>query len=365
MKLNRYIYSGLLTTLLLGWGSLLTCCTSDTVENEAKQPQEPQHGEQVGEPLWVASLTRADNDPVDAPDPMKDEKICLFLTHGQTTSSGIVLYKGKSDASTGSDINWDSSPLYVKPGNDYEVFGFMPSSEVTGTPTISFSGSAVTMNINGINAVSAKDVCVVIGASSVGETITPGSFNYHAPENTEVGYGVDLLADHIFASAMFQFKVHADYDKLRTVKLKKVTMKLKSESSLPAKVNATVTLTKGNTSPITNVELTSGSGTYEPVELFSDNGYALKVNESKDVAVYFNPAYKGDLVLVSTYDVYDKQGNLTRENCTAENGLGSILNVSSMVRGAQMVIPLTVRPTYLYVLSESDWDYDVPSVETD
>jgi len=55
---------------------------------------------------------------------------------------------------------------------------------------------------------------------------------------------------------------------------------------------------------------------------------------------------------------------LTREDCTAENDLSSLLNVETMVRDAQKVIPLTVRPTYIYVLSEPDWDYDIPSVGT-
>ena len=368
MKFNRYIYSGLLTTLLIGWGCLFAAC-SDHVETDMEQPREPQPIEPIGEHLWVASLTRGDGATVDNDDPMKNEYVYLFLSQGETTPpAGSVLYKGKTDTSTGTVITWDPTPLYVKPGNDYQVFGFMPATEATTTgtdaPTISISSTMVTMNIKNLNAVSTKDFCVVIGANTVGQAITPGVFNYHAPENTEVGYGVDLLADHLFASALFQFKVHADYDKLRTIKLKKVTMKLKDGSTLPAKVNATVTLTKGTVSPVANVELTSGSGTYDPVELFSDNGYALKVNESKDVAVYFNPAYKGNLVLVSTYDVYDKHGNLTREDCTAENDLSSLLNVETMVRGAQKVIPLTVRPTYIYVLSEPDWDYDIPSVGT-
>lgn len=370
MKAYRYIYTGLLTALLIGWGCLLTGC-SDQAEIGVEQPDSLQPEEEKGEPLWVASLTRGDGDADDTDDPMKGEYVHLFLVQGETAPlSGSVLYNGKYDTS-GTDIVWaNDNALYVKPGNDYEVFGFLPAGEATGA-TIDMSGSTVTMTINGLDAVAKKDVCVVIGANTVRQTITPGVFNYHAPENTEIGYGVDLLAAHLYASAKFQFKVHADYDKLRTIKLKRVVMKMKLNSALLAKVNATVTMTKGATtgSPITSVVMdqVAGSGAVEQ-EIFADNtgetpGYALKVNESKDIEVYFDPAYKGDLVLVSTYDVYDKHGNLTRENCTAENALGGILNVAGVVRGAQKVIPLTVQPTYLYILSEPDSDWDNPTVD--
>lgn len=377
MKLNRYIYTSLLIVLLMGWGCLLVAC-SDQVETDIEQPKEPQPEQPTGEPLRVVSLTRDAGDTDDTNDPMKGEYVHLFLlAQGETTPlSGTVLYNGKDDTSTGSDIVWVSgNALYVKPGKDYEVFGFLPATEATTTgtdaPTISISSTKAIMNIKNLNAVSTKDICVVIGANTVGQTITRGVFNYHAPENTETGYGVDLLVDHLYASALFQFKVHADYDKLRTIKLRKVTMKLKTGRTLPAKVNATVTLTKGAASPLEiTLSPVAESGSVSPVLLFENNtggnpGQALKVDETINMAAYFNPAYKGDLVLESLYDVYDKHGNKTRENCKAENDLSSLLNVETTVRGAQKVIPLTVRPTYLYVLSEPDWDYDIPSVETE
>ena len=372
MKVYRYIYTGLLTALLIGWGCLLTACT-DQNDINMEQPDEPQPEKVEGEILRVASLTRGTGDADDTEDPMKDENVHLFLLaqDEETPLSGTVLYKGKDDTSTGTDITWyNDAPLYVKPGKDYEVFGFMPAGEAVGTtaPSIEISESTVTMTINGLNAVSQKDFCVVIGANTVGKTITPGLFNYHAPENTEIGYGVDLLADHLYASAMFQFKVHADYDKLRTIKLRTVTLKLKSTSTLKAKVNATITLTKGTTtgSPITSVDMVPVTDSGDVAqEIFSDNtgeapGHTLEVNQTKDMMVNFFPDYKNDLVLVSTYDVYDKKGNCIRKDCTAENGLGTIL--SGIVRGAQKVIPLTVQPTYLYVLSEPELDNPTISI---
>ena len=53
--------------------------------------------------------------------------------------------------------------------------------------------------------------------------------------------------------------------------------------------------------------------------------------------------------ITSTYDVYDKKGNLMRE-CTVENKLKA-MNVN---HGMEYTVTLTVAPTYLYVLSDED-----------
>lgn len=70
--------------------------------------------------------------------------------------------------------------------------------------------------------------------------------------------------------------------------------------------------------------------------------------------IYFGDWLKNDLYLVSTYDVYDKKGNLTRENCTATNKLPS--SKTNIGIGVQDSITLTVNPSYLYVLSDPDQD---------
>ena len=64
-------------------------------------------------------------------------------------------------------------------------------------------------------------------------------------------------------------------------------------------------------------------------------------------------------VLTSVYDVYDKQGNLVRKECTAQNKL----EISTLFDGQDATKPgwrynveMTIVPTYLYVLSEPDLD---------
>jgi hypothetical protein len=71
-----------------------------------------------------------------------------------------------------------------------------------------------------------------------------------------------------------------------------------------------------------------------------------------------------EFVLRTTYDVFDKKGNLIREKCQAENNIllikdgerDGLFDDESLLRGHRYSINLIVEPTYLYVLSEPDVD---------
>jgi hypothetical protein len=63
--------------------------------------------------------------------------------------------------------------------------------------------------------------------------------------------------------------------------------------------------------------------------------------------------------LRSTYDVFDKQENLIRQGCHAENTIDlrqHFGNEINTMRGNRYSLTLTVQPTYLYMLSEPDLD---------
>ena len=55
---------------------------------------------------------------------------------------------------------------------------------------------------------------------------------------------------------------------------------------------------------------------------------------------------------LSQYDVYDKNGQITRSGCTAQNTLA--LGFTSKEKGKYYDIYVTVRPDFLYVLSDGD-----------
>ena len=65
------------------------------------------------------------------------------------------------------------------------------------------------------------------------------------------------------------------------------------------------------------------------------------------------------LILTSTYDVYDRKGNLIRLNCKATNTMvlkDMLTDQTVTERGKRYTINMTIQPTYLYMLSEPDLD---------
>lgn len=369
MKIKRYIQLSLLMALLIGWGCLLTNC-SDRTDVEAIVPDEP-----TGEPLRIVSMTRNGTDEEsETTDPLVNKDVKLFLApladaDGTTYSpSGVVTYQGKGldsgDLTTG-------STLLVKPGRDYRIFGWMPASAAEGS-TVKVNGNTATMTIEGLPLLAGPDadVCIITGvkagALAENEKVTAGQFEYHAPEDTEEGYRVSLLADHLYAAMELKFLVHSDYTKLRRIFLKKVTLK----SSVKEKVTATISLqlnAVGN-NPIDGAPtFSSPTGKAAELELFKTDkmknnilvGDELKVAEADAITMsgFFaaQADYISTLQIESEYDVYDLHGaDPIRKDCKAMNNLSSVL--SGISCGQKKVLKLTVQPTYLYVLSDNDTD---------
>jgi hypothetical protein len=79
------------------------------------------------------------------------------------------------------------------------------------------------------------------------------------------------------------------------------------------------------------------------------------------------------LILTSVYDVYDTNitpehpdGNLIRKDCSATNTmlLSELFSGQSVShRGWKYKVRLTIKPTYLYMMSEPDLDNPTVSVE--
>ena len=63
-------------------------------------------------------------------------------------------------------------------------------------------------------------------------------------------------------------------------------------------------------------------------------------------------AWLRNVLIVATYDVYDKSGQLLRKDCTAKNTLA--LGFTSQAKGRYYDIYATIKPDFLYVLSDND-----------
>ena len=77
-------------------------------------------------------------------------------------------------------------------------------------------------------------------------------------------------------------------------------------------------------------------------------------------AGFYSASLGSNLSIESTYDIYDWKGKLIDENRTAVNNLASVLsNITSITRGKKVELTLTVVPTYLYVLSDTDAEFAI------
>ena len=299
----------------------------------------------------------------------------------------------------------------------YYAYGFIPHDAATNAeiallsdPGATFADGAV-LTLHGLKPVSAADVCVMIGARNGfmreegeegnkhevyydggytdantnekyddGETRTnrlrPGRFDISISKGEKTNY-LFFLFDHIYSALRFCFKVDEKYFGLRDIVLKKMELKA---NGVKASYDATITLRKraegSALSPIDGdvVFTPVGDPVMDFVTIFNGNGLNERNGLTLDDDTYttlmggFVPVVPGGgerkFTLRSTYDVYDKKGNLVRKNSVAEN----VLNVQSildkpidqlLLRGRYYTINITVAPTYLYQMSEPDLKNEV------
>ena len=300
--------------------------------------------------------------------------------------TGLFAYEDISGTRT-----W-SSHINIDAGETYYIYGFMPKEDagnITITPytnpndaTISGYQHGAVMTINGLNAVTPADVCVIVGVrgndnntdaiTSLDMASRLGKFDY---TTQDAGDYVYLLIDHLYCGLNFEMKVDAAYNALRTIKVKQLKLIANNGSSTVKKVNAVVTLvanqTYSGTQPLNPLsDEAGGSISFTTAETGDDVEPAMLWNDATNPKVLstektsflgcFAPATNRNYILESTYDIYDRKGNLIRANCTAQNAFTA---PSGMKPGQNHTYQITVNPTYLYMLSDPDLDNPVFTLE--
>ncbi|MCR4837105.1 MAG: hypothetical protein K5899_12130 [Bacteroidaceae bacterium] len=291
-----------------------------------------------------------------------------FIENGTTTvnTEGNFVYDyTKEELDTDNFITntgW-SSNVRLRAGKEYYVYGFMPASLTPSASISSNNGSyenKAIININGVDAVTPADICVVTGVKGFDTPITEttdgsvelGNFSYTGKEKDK-NY-IYLLLDHLFACINIEYTVDAEYSKWRKIILRKVTI---APSDNTPKRNLTVTI-NGGSYEVSDTEVTGSiSGSANVYNEPNATGYIpVEVTEVTPLSVpgYFTPILNSAFKITSTYDVYDTENNLVRTGCTAENKLQ--LNVTDPARGNCYTVKFVITPTYLYQLSEPDLD---------
>ena len=297
--------------------------------------------------------------------------IGVFMTQNPSTD-----YSTKMSLISYEDNAWHSM-VKVSEGQKYYIYGYMPAYVTcTISPNTSFNNGAI-LEFTDVPSVMSEDFSVITGAlqlmsdqaeppSAIEEgTLKAGTFEFDgkAPGNNFV----DLMFDHLYGALKISMNVYDGYDALRTIKLKELKLRTSANGTpTKSKIKVTVTLNKttDGTSPIPE----TGGVVFEPVTDSDDmddmpffqsaTGEEL-TTVAKPFEGHFMPKDVTSIVLTSVYDVYDKQGNLVRKECTAQNKL----EISKLFDGQGSTKPgwrynveMTIMPTYLYILSEPDLD---------
>lgn len=290
--------------------------------------------------------------------PSGNPQIAVFFTQpGETPRQGTFTWK--------ENFRWSTS-TYLTVGETFYIYGFMPKKTAAGTNIVGSISSddytqGATISLSGLSTATADDVCVIVGVKQetatpydiiTGSTLVqPGAFAFTPQAENNYLY---VLMNHIYAQVAINFLVDAKYDKLRTIKLKRLVMATK-RGTTSVSVNSTggtPTITFSNTEP--EVE--------EEVELFSnDEGLAISADPLAPTVIpaFFTPLVAGNsrpVTFKSTYDVYDKTGVLTRGDCTATNSMTLTGGDTGLGPGDKFTVKATVAPTYLYQLSNNDLD---------
>ena len=315
---------------------MLTACSNDDAPKEN------------GNSLQIVGFTRAgDTTPADyAYSPLK----LYFYDDGQQT--GQFFYNGAI---------WRSA-IEVTAGHKYSVYGYAPAN--SGTCNVSsISHDGATLTISDLTTVNAEDVCIVVGVQQLESPSTPknislGEFDFEGKSGQNY---INVLVDHIYASLQCQFKVDATYNAIRSIHVKK--LELKTTLTCPTgKMTVSLASNETKTNPITSLEWDLDVGEpRDPITIFEANTNVAEIVLGTDWSAPFGLGcyvpradVTGGMTLITTYDIYDRKGNLIRQDCKASNQVANLL--AGHTRGQRVTLRINVAPTYLYQLSDPDLD---------
>lgn len=271
----------------------------------------------------------------------------------------------------GSD-DWSSS-LTLKSGRTYYIFAFTPvetdsaSIEPVRDDVMSpYNKARVTLK--GIPAVSASDYLYSVGNSNP-NAATPitadkakGNFTYDVKLTKGTGATNEtyLIMNHLMSKLTLKLKADSAYGELRDIKLKSIAVVPQSGSAQT--ISSVINYSKesvdlGWVNPVTG-------GTVDTVQVFSPDTLVALTKQFQNVgSFYFAPVYNSALgksvrpAVIFTFNVYDKEKQQTRKEVKIVNT--SLLpqlykNTGGLASGKNYIMSVTVKPTYLYVLSDND-----------
>lgn len=338
--MKKEIYNILVIMALL---LMVVGCSKDSSDDFGTNVATTQ--EETYAPLQMVGATRAVLGVTDWND------IHAFLTSGTTLVEGGFKYASDTE-------EW-STKLKLKSGTrTYRLYGFMPDNAELTSELTSWTDEGAVLRIENVNPLTLEDYCVITGVRQVESatdktSATRGNFSFEY-KSSRLNY-INLLLEHMMSRIEFSMKVNSSYNALRRIKVKKMTLKLESLSSMR------IDITLANSTGISDISYTATGATANSCIILNEEK-TLTTTSTVISSAYIVPVTDlfNNLVLETEFDVYNKIGDKVAER-TATNKLTTPLN--ELERGEQRTLLITVDPTYLYVLSEPDLDNPTITIE--
>ena len=314
---------------------LVTACSSDSADDTRQEQQEEWEDARIE----LRGVTRAGTTDSGMGD------IHVFLQDDYGTYEGAFKYHNET-----ATHYWRAQNLKVKPGtHNFWLYGYMPAIEgITGEVL-----GQRRLKLSGIQPISSQDICIVTGVRVHETSALPlrGTFEFEYKNSDYNDVTVlNLLLEHMLGHVDFKFKIGSRYSQLRKIKVKSLTIKTTSKSSISATINLpentedVVTISYTATGADQTYTTTLLANTDTPLELTTTG-----VSVSSGINVAVGTGLSENFILESEYEVYDLKNNKLSTR-TASNNLSGALPVM----GQKKEVVLTVEPTYLYQLSDDD-----------
>jgi len=326
--------------------------------------------EEDGMPVSVGMLSMGDTEIVTRADgyhsymSTSDEDPTTMIGYVQNTSTGLFTL-GTSKYSSG---NWVSGLRVKNYGQEYKFYGIL-TDYTSMSSKMELTNNVPTLTVQKIPAFSDKRMYVSRASCLSGSTLS--DYSYAATVTFE-NHLINYRFDNMLAGLNMKFMIDEDYSKLRFIVLKEV----KLVSGVDASASYSAKVEFNNTGIATTFTADGTSKAEYIVDKSADDVVLDDSNDSDDVlegkkgfllttelveymSAYFIPAMTG-ISMTVTYDVYDKKGNLIREDQTAQNNLSAkalVKDGNSLVKANNYInLEIKVAPTYIYQLSNADLD---------
>ena len=335
------------------------------------------------------------------PSGYKEEHVYLAYGMFFTKSDGTVK---KNKFHYGADNQWRMIEEVEGPA-DYYLYGYMPydAGEVTIAPPDGKTyADGAKMTFSGLNAAMTKDLCIVTAAKDATRNEKPGEPGKYT---YTLGDGLDwvppgdfkcrikagdgdankntlfFLFDHLYAALRLRFRIDETYNQLRDIVIKRLELESYKDEAceqLMPKLKTTITLLANNTgaSPIVGdvvFQEDLSAGKMEKILIYDKPDATVGDDKLPSLDNENKPEYKDDLgyvpksggenfyKLTTSYDIYDKKGNLIRKNQTAVNVLNPkvLFAQPQLQRGYKYTLRITIAPTFLYMMSDDDLKFKI------